>query len=165
MSAAMNLTRPTPRLLLAACALGAAAATWSCGDPLADLSYRGPVVVRGMVGVSPSVTCRTSDPLYDCRGLLLFVALIDRPQPLPESTIIASTQLPGVDLNDGQQVSYEIRGVPAGSYYISAMLAKSSIMTDPPFPKTGDLAVAPQPVEVKEGIVTERDILLDIRWK
>lgn len=142
-----------------------ALATCSCGDPLADLNYRGPVVVRGMAGVSPGLTCKVADPLYDCRGLLLFVALIDRPEPLPKSTMIASTQIPSVDLNDGQQVSYEISGVAAGSYYISAMLAKSSIMTDPPYPKTGDLAVAPEPLEIKQGVVTQHDILLNIRWK
>jgi hypothetical protein len=36
-------------------------------------------------------------------------------------------------------------------------------MTDPP--KTGDLAVAPAPLEIKPGVVTVHDLELDIRWK
>ena len=136
-----------------------------CGDPLADLNYHGPVVVRGMVSVSPTLSCKKGDPLYDCRGLLLFVGLIDRPQQLPLSTLIASASVESVDLNDGQQVGYEIAGVPPGGYYISAMLAKSATLTDPPYPKTGDIAVAPQPLTIEPGIVTAKDIVLDIRWK
>jgi hypothetical protein len=145
--------------------IAVALSTSACGDPLADLAYKGPVVVEGMVSVSPSLSCKTGDPLYDCRGLLLFVGIIDRPEPLGKSTLIASGSVPGVDLNGGQQAAYEIAGVAAGSYYISAMLAKSATLTDPPYPQTGDLATAPQPLAIEPGIVTQKDIVLDMRWK
>jgi hypothetical protein len=136
-----------------------------CGDPLADLNYRGPVVVAGRVTVSPTLSCKLGDPLYDCRGLLLFVALIDRPEPLPLSTMIASTSVANVDLNEGKAASYALQGVPAGGYYLSAMLAKSAVLSDPPFPRTGDLVHVPSPLEVKPGVVTEQDFELETRWK
>lgn len=142
-----------------------ALAASGCGDPLADLSYRGPVVVRGQVTVSATLSCKQGDPLYDCRGLLLFVALIDRPEPLPQSTIIASSSQTSVDLNDGKAVPYALTGVPAGGYYLSAMLAKSATLSDPPFPRAGDLVHVPSPLEIKPGVVTEQDFELETRWK
>jgi hypothetical protein len=150
---------------LATVLIAIALATAGCGDPLADLDYKGPVVVKGSVSVSPGLSCKAGDPLYDCRGLLLFVGIIDRPEPLPQSTLVASGRVPTVDLNGGKQVAYEVAGVPAGGYYISAMLAKSATLTDPPYPQTGDLATAPQPLTIESGVVTVKDIVLDIRWK
>lgn len=143
-------------------------AAWSCGDPLADVNYTGPdarspsTVVKGSVQVSLSTSCGTS-LVNDCKGTLL-VALADKPLPPPTSKVFGSTTIPGADLSGGAAVTYEILGAPEGSYYLAALLSERSSISDPPYPSAGDLAVEPVLISVKTGVVTVRDLVLNVRW-
>jgi hypothetical protein len=118
--------------------------------------------VHGSASLGSDIACGT-DPASDCRGVL-FIGVIDRPAPLPEARLLGSALIPAADLSGGRTASYSIAGLPAGSYYIAAMLVETGTPGNPPYPKTGDLVQAPRQILVQAGSTATVDIALAQRW-
>jgi hypothetical protein len=135
---------------------------WGAPSSAASPS-KGSAAVQGSVRVASGVACG-SGPTNDCRGLL-YVGVIDRPLALPQSTLLGSTVIPVADLGAGRSVSYSIAGLPAGSAYIAAMLVEVGVPGNPPYPKPGDLALAPAPILLQAGATSSVDLTLGSRWK
>ncbi len=118
--------------------------------------------VTGSVRVAAEVVCGSS-AANDCRGLV-YLGVIDRPAPLPESKLLGSLVIPAADLRGGRARSYTIAGLPAGSYYLAAMLVETGAPGNPPFPKPGDLTAAPAPILLQAGVTAHRDVTLSARF-
>jgi hypothetical protein len=118
--------------------------------------------VQGQLRLAANLACGDA-PSNDCRGLV-YVGVIDRPAPLPESTLLGSTLIPAADLSGGRTLSYAVTGLPAGSYYVAAMLVETGTPGDPPYPKPGDLTAAPSPILLQAGATTSHDLTLSARF-
>lgn len=118
--------------------------------------------VTGSVRVAAEVGCGSA-PSNDCRGLV-YIGVIDRPAPLPESKLLGSVVIPAADLGGGRALAYTIAGLPQGSYYIAAMLVETGAPGDPPYPKPGDLTAAPSPILLQAGATASHDLTLAARF-
>jgi hypothetical protein len=118
--------------------------------------------VRGSASLGSDVSCG-NDAASDCRGVL-FIGVIDRPAPLPEARLLGSALISAADLAGGRSVSYSIAGLPAGSYYLAAMLVETGTPSNPPYPKAGDLVQAPRQILVQAGVTSTADLTLAQRW-
>ena len=78
-------------------------------------------------------------------------------------------------LNVGQPIAFNSRtslkvrvleqnGLPAGSYYVSAMLVETGTPGNPPYPKQGDVVQAPRQILVQAGMTGTVDVVLASRW-
>jgi hypothetical protein len=129
-------------------------------QPTPDASS-GPAKLVGSVSLA-NITCGAT-PADDCKGTLI-VGVVDKPVAPPQSTLLGSTVIAGVDLSSGK-VTYEIDDLPGGAgVYVSAMLSESGQLSSPPLPQPGDLVVEPKPTLLTSPSTTV-DLQLDARWK